>query len=78
MKRMLCLVLVCLLLGVLTIPACADAIVPPDTPIDRMGEVGGPLLIIFMLVVLPLALLCGLFALVVFLIKKLAKALKKK
>ena len=78
MKRILCLILACLLLSALTVTACADAIVPPDTPIDRMGEAGGPLLIIFMLVVLPLALLCGLFALVVFLIKKLAKALKKK
>ena len=77
MKRLFCLIMICLLLSTLTIPACADAIAPPDTPIDKMGEAGGPLLIIFMLVILPLALLCGLFALVVFLIKKLAKTLKK-
>ena len=82
MKRMLCLLLIILLLGTFAIPACADAIVPDeaitDTPIDKMGELGGPLLIIFMLLVLPLALICGLFALTVYLIKKVAKALKKK
>lgn len=84
MKRLLCICLILLLLGALTVTACADVLLPipetpekPDTPIDRWGEAGGPLLIIFMLLVLPLAALCGVFALVVFLIKKLTKAVRK-
>ena len=65
-----------LLTGAMILPVCADAIA--DTPIDRMGEAGGPLLIILVLVVLPLALIIGVVALTIFLIKKLVKKLKKK
>ena len=76
MKRFLCLLLALLMLGALTLTACADAIAEPDTPIDKMGEAGGPLLIIFALVVLPLALIVGVVYLTSWLIRKLVKKSK--
>ena len=61
----------------LALPVYADALAP-STPIDKMGALGGPVLIIFVLVVLPLALIIGVIALTIFLIKKLVKSLNKK
>ena len=78
MKRLLPLLLVILLIGCLTLPVCADAIVPTDTPIDRMGEIGGAPLIILVLVVLPLALIVGVVYLTSWLIRKIVKKLRKK
>ena len=77
MKRFLSLFLASLSLSALTLIAKADALVPPTTPIDKMGELGGPVLIILVLVVLPLALIIGVIALTIFLIKKLVKSLNK-
>ena len=45
MKRFLSLLLSLPVVGILTVTACADVIM---TPIDKMGETGGPVLIIFM------------------------------
>lgn len=50
----------------------------PVTIIDKMGEAGGPLLIILVLVVLPLAVLVGSVYLLSWLIRKLAKKLKNR
>lgn len=50
----------------------------PVTIIDKMGETGGPLLIILVLVVLPLAALVGAVYLVSWLIRKLVKKLKSR
>lgn len=75
MKRFLSLLLSLPVVGMLTVTACADVIV---TPIGKMGEAGGPVLIIFMLVVLPLALIVGVIALTIFLVKKLVKFIKKR
>ena len=77
MKRMFCLFLALLILGTLTVTACADAIVP-DTPLDKMGEAGGPLLIILTLVVLPLALIVGVVYLTSWLIRKLIKKIRSR
>ena len=50
----------------------------PVTIIDKMGEAGGPLLIILVLVVLPLAALVGAVYLLSWLIRKLVKKLKNR
>ena len=77
MKRLHTLCLSLLLIFSLMLPVYADALAP-STPIDKMGALGGPILIIFVLVVLPLALITGVAALTIFLIKKLVKSIKKK
>lgn len=75
MKRFFALFLALLMLGTLTLPACAD-VIAADTPIDKMGEAGGPLLIVLVLVVLPLALIVGVVYLTSWLIRKLVKKIK--
>ena len=45
MKRFTALVLTLLILCSLMVPVCADIITRPQTPIDKMGQAGGPLLI---------------------------------
>ena len=77
MKRFLSLLLIFLLLGALTVSVYADAIAP-QTPIDKMGEAGGPLLIILVLVVLPLALIVGVVYLTSWLIRKLVKKIRSR
>ena len=77
MKRCTALFLSLLILFSLTVPVLADAIVP-QTPIDKLGEAGGPLLIILVLVVLPLALIVGVVYLTSWLIRKLVKKLKNR
>ena len=77
MKRCTALFLSLLILLSLTVPVFADAIVP-QTPIDKMGDAGGPLLIILVLVVLPLALIVGVVYLTSWLIRKLVKKLKNR
>lgn len=77
MKRCTALLLSLLILLTLTVPVFADAIAP-QTPIDKMGEAGGPLLIILVLVVLPLALIVGVVYLTSWLIRKLVKKLKSR
>ena len=76
MKRILSLFLALLILGTLMVPVCADIITKPQTPIDKMGQAGGPLLIILVLVVLPLALIVGVVYLTSWLIRKLIKKIK--
>lgn len=76
MKRVISMFLIVLILGTSTLPVCADAIAPPMTPIDKMGDAGGPVLIIFMLVILPLALIVGVVYLTAWLIRKLVKKIK--
>lgn len=78
MKRLLALFLTVLLLGALAVPVCADIIVEPTTPIDKMGELGGPLLIILVLVVLPLAAIVGAVYLLSWLIRKLVRAIRNR
>ena len=78
MKRLFALFLSLLVLGSLALPVCADAIAVPDTPLDKMGEAGGPLLIILVLVVLPLALILGVVCLTAWLIRKLVKKIKNR
>ena len=70
MKRMFCLFLALLILGTLTVAACADAIVP-DTPLDNMREAGGPLLLILTLIV-------GVVYLTSWLIRKLIKKIRSR
>ena len=77
MKRCTALFLSLLILLSLTVPVFADAIVP-QTPSDKMGDAGGPLLIILVLVVLPLALIVGVVYLTSWLIRKLVKKLKNR
>ena len=77
MKRCTALFLSLLILLSLTVPVFADAIAP-QTPIDKMGELGGPLLIILVLVVLPLALIVGVVYLTSWLIRKLVKKIKSR
>ena len=48
----------------------------PVTIIDKMGEAGGPLLIILVLVVLPLAAIVGGVYLLSWLIRKLVKKIR--
>ena len=76
MKRFTALLLTLLILGSLMVPVCADIITRPQTPIDKMGEAGGPLLIILVLVVLPLALIVGVVYLTSWLIRRLVKKIK--
>ena len=78
MKRFTALVLTLLMLCSLMVPVCADIITRPQTPIDKMGQAGGPLLIILVLVVLPLALIVGVVYLTAWLIRKLVKKIKNK
>ena len=78
MKHLICLFLVLLMLGTLTLTVCADAIAVPDTPLDKMGQAGGPLLIILTLVVLPLALIVGVVYLTSWLIRKLVKKIRSR
>jgi len=78
MKRGFALFLTLLILGSLMMPVCADIITKPQTPIDKMGEAGGPVLIILVLVVLPLALIVGVVCLTSWLIRKLVKKIKSK
>ena len=76
MKRFTALLLTLLILGSLMVPVCADIITKPQTPIDKMGQAGGPLLIILVLVILPLALIVGVVYLTSWLIRKLVKKIK--
>jgi len=76
MKRFTALLLTLLILGSLMVPVCADIITKPQTPIDKMGQAGGPLLIILVLVVLPLALIVGVVYLTSWLIRRLVKKIK--
>jgi len=76
MKRFTALLLTLLILGSLRVPVCADIITKPQTPIDKMGQAGGPLLIILVLVVLPLALIVGVVYLTSWLIRRLVKKIK--
>lgn len=78
MKRTAAMILIVLLLSALMLPVCADAIAPPQTPIDKMGEIGGPFLIILVLVVLPLALIVGVVYLTSWLIRKLIRKIKNR
>lgn len=78
MRRCSALLLTILALASLTVPVLADAIAAPQTPIDKMGQAGGPLLIILVLVVLPLALIVGVVYLTSWLIRKLVKKIKNK
>lgn len=50
----------------------------PNTPLDKLGELGGPLLIILVLVVLPLAAILGLVYLLSWGIRRLAKAIRNR
>lgn len=77
MKRCFALFLTVLILTTLTLPVLADAIAP-QTPIDKMGEIGGPFLIILVLVILPLALIVGLVCLTSWLIRKLVRKIKNR
>lgn len=47
-----------------------------NTPLDKMGEAGGPLLIILVLVVLPLAVLAALLYFVPLGIRKLIRTIR--
>ena len=76
MKRFTALLLTLLILGSLMVPVCADIITKPQTPIDKMGQAGGPLLIILVLVVLPLALIVGVVYLTSWLIRRLVRKIK--
>jgi len=78
MKRFTALLLTLLILGSLMVPVCADIITKPQTPIDKMGQAGGPLLIILVLVVLPLALIVGVVYLTSWLIRRLVRKIKNK
>ena len=77
MKRLHTLCLSLLLIFSLMLPVYADALAP-STPIDKMGELGGPVLIILVLVVLPLALIVGVVYLTAWLIRKLVKKIKSR
>lgn len=48
----------------------------PNTPLDKLGQAGGPLLIILVMVVLPLAALVGLVYFISWLIRRIARAIR--
>lgn len=50
----------------------------PNTPLDKLGNAGGPLLIILVLVVLPLAALVGLVYFISWLIRRIARAIRRR